>query len=200
MMLDRGTTLTPTLSGLWRVAVFFYEAGNKAATDAAFANAHRVVKRRYVITRVHAQYMEPRGAMGVYDPGEDRYTLYADVQYPHRVRTALASNIFKVPEHQVRVIAGVVFSRGGVPTTRVAGGDTTGAPPEAVSGIAPAPAPLAAGEGSLPLADAGAVLLGASDAGVSAPASATSPRPSRKPPRTKERGGARSDPNDEYGF
>ena len=31
--------------------------------------------------------MEPRGALGVYDPGEDRYTLYADVQYPHRVRT-----------------------------------------------------------------------------------------------------------------
>ena len=85
-----------------------YEAGNKAATDEAFARAHRVVRRRYVISRVHAQYMEPRGAMGVYDPGEDRYTLYADVQYPHRVRTALASNIFKVPEHQVRVIAGDV--------------------------------------------------------------------------------------------
>ncbi len=85
-----------------------YEAGNKAATDEAFAKAHRVVKRRYVISRVHAQYMEPRGAMGVYDPGEDRYTLYADVQYPHRVRTALASNIFKIPEHQIRVIAGDV--------------------------------------------------------------------------------------------
>ena len=85
-----------------------YEAGNKAATDEAFAKAHRVVTRRYVISRVHAQYMEPRGAMGVYDPGEDRYTLYADVQYPHRVRTALASNIFKIPEHQIRVIAGDV--------------------------------------------------------------------------------------------
>src|SRR5262249_37334104 len=42
------------------------------------------------------------------DAGEDRYTLYADVQYPHRVRTALASNILKVPEHKVRVIAGDV--------------------------------------------------------------------------------------------
>src|SRR4029434_3674975 len=85
-----------------------YEAGNKAATDEACARAHRVVRRRYVISRVHAQYMEPRGAMGVYDPGEERYTLYADVQYPHRVRTALASNILKVPEHSVRVIAGDV--------------------------------------------------------------------------------------------
>ena len=85
-----------------------FESGDKATTDAAFAKAHRVVRRRYVITRVHAQYMEPRGALGVWDPGEERYTLYADVQYPHRVRTALANNIFKVPEHSIRVIAGDV--------------------------------------------------------------------------------------------
>ncbi len=85
-----------------------FEAGDRAATDTAFVRAHRVVRRRYVITRVHAQYMEPRGALGVFDPGEDRYTLYADVQYPHRVRNALASNIFQVPEHKIRVIAGDV--------------------------------------------------------------------------------------------
>ena len=36
-------------------------------------------------------------AYAPYDPKEDRYTLYADVQYPHRVRNALASSIFKVP-------------------------------------------------------------------------------------------------------
>jgi imidazolonepropionase-like amidohydrolase len=33
MMLARGTTLTPTLSGLWRVAVYFYEAGDKTMGD-----------------------------------------------------------------------------------------------------------------------------------------------------------------------
>jgi aerobic carbon-monoxide dehydrogenase large subunit len=85
-----------------------HQLGDKAATDAAFARAAHRVRRRYVITRVHAQYMEPRGALGVYDPGEDRYTLHADVQYPHRVRNALAGNIFKIPEHQIRVIAGDV--------------------------------------------------------------------------------------------
>ncbi len=85
-----------------------YEAGNKAAADAAMASAVRIVRRRFDITRVHAQYMEPRGALGVWDPGEERYTLYADVQYPHRVRTALASNILKVPEHSIRVVAGDV--------------------------------------------------------------------------------------------
>jgi aerobic carbon-monoxide dehydrogenase large subunit len=85
-----------------------FESGDRAATEAAFAKAHRVVRRRYVITRVHAQFLEPRGSLGVYDASEDRYTLYADVQYPHRVRNALASNIFKVPEHKIRVVAGDV--------------------------------------------------------------------------------------------
>jgi carbon-monoxide dehydrogenase large subunit len=83
-----------------------HEAGDRAATDAALAGAHRVVRRRYVITRVHAQYMEPRGALGVWDPVDERYTLHADVQYPHRVRTALATNILRVPEHRIRVVAG----------------------------------------------------------------------------------------------
>jgi aerobic carbon-monoxide dehydrogenase large subunit len=85
-----------------------FEVGDKAATDAAFAGAARVIRRRYVITRVHAQYMEPRGVIGAWDPAEERYTMYADVQYPHRVRNALASNIFKIPEHQIRVVAGDV--------------------------------------------------------------------------------------------
>jgi carbon-monoxide dehydrogenase large subunit len=80
------------------------ERGNRAATEAAFARAAHVVKRRYVITRVHAQYMEPRGSIGLYEAAEDRYTLYADVNYPHRVRNMLANMVFKVPESQVRVV------------------------------------------------------------------------------------------------
>ena len=85
-----------------------FEAGNKAAADAALAGAAHIVKRRYVISRVYAHFMEPRGAIGIWDPGEDRFTLYADVQYPHRVRQALATRIFKIPESHIRVIAGDV--------------------------------------------------------------------------------------------
>src|SRR4051812_35262935 len=80
------------------------ERGNRQATEAAFTQAAHIVKRRYVVTRVHAQYMEPRGAIGTYDPAEDRYTLYADVNYPHRVRNMLANMVFKVPESSVRVV------------------------------------------------------------------------------------------------
>ncbi len=81
-----------------------HERGDRAATEAAFARAARIVKRRYVVTRVHAQFMEPRGAIGTFDPAENRYTLYADVNYPHRVRNMLANMVFKVPESQVRVV------------------------------------------------------------------------------------------------
>jgi len=81
------------------------ERGNKAAADEAIKGAAKVIKRRYIITRVHAQFMEPRGTLGVYDEGEDRLTLYADVQYPHRVRSMLANSVFKVPESKMRVIA-----------------------------------------------------------------------------------------------
>src|SRR5580658_4608059 len=37
-----------------------FERGDKAATDAAFAKAKHIIRPRHVITRVHAQYMEPR--------------------------------------------------------------------------------------------------------------------------------------------
>ncbi|MBT6535225.1 MAG: xanthine dehydrogenase family protein [Rhodospirillaceae bacterium] len=82
-----------------------FQAGDAAATEAAFAQAHRVVSRRFVISRVFAQYMEARGAIGAYDEREDRFLLHADVQYPHRVRQLLAEKIFQVPEQSVRVIA-----------------------------------------------------------------------------------------------
>ena len=82
-----------------------WELGDRAATDKAFATAAHVVRRRYVISRVHAQFMEPRGAIGEYDANDERFTLHADVQYPHRVRQVLAGRVFGVPEHQVRVVA-----------------------------------------------------------------------------------------------
>ena len=85
-----------------------FETGNKAAADAAFATAAHVVKRKYVITRVHAQYMEPRGTVGAYDASDERFTLHADVQYAHRVRDMLAGNVFKIPETQIRIVTGDV--------------------------------------------------------------------------------------------
>lgn len=82
-----------------------FQSGDADAAEAALSSAAHVVKRRFVISRVFANYMEPRGAIGDYDPREDRYTLYADVQYPHRVRQLLAEKIFGIPEQNVRVVS-----------------------------------------------------------------------------------------------
>ena len=106
---DTAQTVAPGAAPVWdecpdNISNVF-QAGNAADTDAAFAKAARVVKRRYVISRVYAHYMQPRGVIGSYDEGDGRYTIWADVQYPHRVRNALAENIFKIHEHRIRVIA-----------------------------------------------------------------------------------------------
>lgn len=82
-----------------------FQSGDAEAAEAALSGAAHVVKRRFVISRVFANYMEPRGAIGDYDPREDRYTLHADVQYPHRVRQLLAEKIFRIPEQNVRVVS-----------------------------------------------------------------------------------------------
>ena len=77
--------------------------GDKAATDAAFAKATHIVKHRFVINRVTAAAMEPRGAVGVYLPAEDRYIIHTPAQRSHPYRNEIAK-VMKVPESKVRVI------------------------------------------------------------------------------------------------
>ena len=53
------------------------EVGDEAATEAAFKRAAHVVRLDTWINRVTGVPMEPRAAVGIYDPASDRYTLYA---------------------------------------------------------------------------------------------------------------------------
>jgi aerobic carbon-monoxide dehydrogenase large subunit len=80
--------------------------GDKAATDAAFARADHVVKHRFVINRVTAASMEPRGSIGIYQPADGRYIVYTTLQRAHTFREELARNVLRVPENKVRVVAG----------------------------------------------------------------------------------------------
>jgi aerobic carbon-monoxide dehydrogenase large subunit len=80
--------------------------GDKAATDAAFTRADRVIKHKFVINRVTAAAMEPRGAVGDYNATDGRYTVYTCVQRAHPFRTDLAKHVLKLPENKVRVVAG----------------------------------------------------------------------------------------------
>jgi aerobic carbon-monoxide dehydrogenase large subunit len=80
--------------------------GDKAATDAAFARADHVIKHRFVINRVTAASMEPRGSIGDYQAADGRYTIYTTLQRAHSFREDLARFVLRVPENKVRVVAG----------------------------------------------------------------------------------------------
>src|SRR5439155_1026374 len=83
---------------------FTFEAGDKAATEAALARASHVVRMRIPVNRVTANSMEPRGCLAQYDPAEECYTLRCTVQSVHQIRAALAGQIFRLPHHQIRVV------------------------------------------------------------------------------------------------
>ena len=81
--------------------------GNEQAVAAAFAGAAMTVALDLEQNRVVPAPMEPRVAIGVYDPGTDRYTLYSGTQgvAGYRDRLALA---FKLPTERLRVVTGDV--------------------------------------------------------------------------------------------
>src|SRR5665213_3074428 len=81
-----------------------WESGNRPAVEAAFAGAKHVVELSLVNNRLVANSMEPRVALGAYERGEERFTLYTSTQGSHAIRRLLAANVFKLPEHRLRVV------------------------------------------------------------------------------------------------
>jgi len=84
---------------------FMEPIGDKAACDAGFAKADHVVRHRFVVNRVTAVTMEPRGAVGRFDKGDRRYIIHTATQRPHGFRAELAQ-ILRVHETAVHVITG----------------------------------------------------------------------------------------------
>ena len=84
---------------------FDWHLGDKAATDAAFAGAHTIVKLDLVNNRLVPNAMEPRAAIGEYDRATGDYTLYTTSQNPHLTRLLLGAYTLGVPEHKLRVVA-----------------------------------------------------------------------------------------------
>ncbi len=85
---------------------FVQVEGDKAATDAAFARAAHVVKHHFVVNRVTAATMEPRGCIGLYEPIEGRYTIYTTLQRTNVFQTELSNHVLKVPDSKIRVVCG----------------------------------------------------------------------------------------------
>jgi aerobic carbon-monoxide dehydrogenase large subunit len=83
---------------------FSFSAGDPAAVAAAFAAAKHVVRLRIDTHRVITNPMEPRGAIGTYDPETGRYTLHVSSQSLHANRDA-AAQALGVPPARVRFVA-----------------------------------------------------------------------------------------------
>jgi aerobic carbon-monoxide dehydrogenase large subunit len=84
--------------------VLDFVGGDQAATDAAFAKAAKVVSLSAYHSRVVGNPMEPRAALGVYDPQQDLYTLYATTQGAGPMRLQVGA-MLGVPPERLRVVA-----------------------------------------------------------------------------------------------
>jgi aerobic carbon-monoxide dehydrogenase large subunit len=81
-----------------------WRTGDAAAVDTAFAASSHVVSLRLDNHRIVTNPMEPRGAVGAYDPALDRYTLHVSSQNIHGNRDATARALGVAPS-AVRFIA-----------------------------------------------------------------------------------------------
>ena len=84
--------------------VFDWEAGDRAATQAAFARAEVVVEQDLLFPRSHPAPMETCGAIAAFDRVAGKLTLWCTTQAPHAHRTLYAL-ITGLPEHRIRVIS-----------------------------------------------------------------------------------------------
>jgi carbon-monoxide dehydrogenase large subunit len=82
--------------------------GDRAATDAAFAKADRVVTLKLVNQRLVVNSMEPRGAISEYDAKDDRSTLWVSSQGVSMIRPVVADMILKIGSPKLRVRTGDV--------------------------------------------------------------------------------------------
>jgi len=84
---------------------YVWGLGDKAATDAAFAQAAHVTTLEYINNRLIPNAIEPRAAVAQYHRGDDSYTLHVTSQNPHVERLLMTAFVLGLPEHKVRVIA-----------------------------------------------------------------------------------------------
>src|SRR5687768_3067479 len=84
---------------------FHWTLGDAAATDAAFASAHTVVRQKLINQRLIPVAIEPRAALAVFNAPTEELTLYLTSQNPHVHRLLMAAFVLGIPEHKFRVIA-----------------------------------------------------------------------------------------------
>ncbi|HEY7033850.1 MAG TPA: xanthine dehydrogenase family protein molybdopterin-binding subunit [Thermomicrobiales bacterium] len=86
--------------------VLEWTCGKDAATvDAALAQAEIRVSQHLINQRLIPTAIEPRGSIGLYDPGTGEYRSWMTSQAPHVMRLLIAAFVLGVPEQKIRVTA-----------------------------------------------------------------------------------------------
>jgi len=95
----------PIHDGIDKNLCYDFLLGDKGKTDEAFSKADKVVKLDLVNNRLIPNAMEPRAAIGDYNPSSEELTLYTASQNPHLSRLILSAFNAVHPEHKFRVVA-----------------------------------------------------------------------------------------------
>ncbi|MBL26660.1 MAG: carbon monoxide dehydrogenase [Rhodospirillaceae bacterium] len=82
-----------------------WDVGNERATDAAFAKAAHISSISLVNNRLIPNAMEPRAAIGEFNPGTGDYTLWTTSQNPHVIKLLMGNFVLNIPQHKLRVVA-----------------------------------------------------------------------------------------------
>src|SRR5258706_5827144 len=87
--------------------IFHWEAGDRAATDQAFAQADVVVKQDMYIPRIHVASIETCGCVADFDRVTGKLTVYMTTQAPHAIRTvfALVAGHVGLSEEKIRIVS-----------------------------------------------------------------------------------------------
>jgi carbon-monoxide dehydrogenase large subunit len=87
--------------------IFHWEAGDRAATDKAFAEADVVVQQDIYIPRIHVASIETCGCVADFDRVTGKLTVYMTTQAPHAIRTvfALVAGHVGLSEEKIRIVS-----------------------------------------------------------------------------------------------
>ena len=84
--------------------IYHWESGDKAATQAAFAKAHKVVRLNTFYPRCHPAPLETCGCVADVNGVTGKATIYMTSQAPHAIRTVFAL-VAGLPEQQIRIVS-----------------------------------------------------------------------------------------------
>jgi len=84
--------------------IYTWEIGDKAATDAAFAQADLVSTMKLHYPRSHPSPIECCGSVADFNRATSKLTVYMTTQAPHIIRAAVAL-VAELPEHMIRIVS-----------------------------------------------------------------------------------------------